>query len=152
MSDVDAPAVPIATGPGVGEGGDGLDATGPEQREHTRQEPGLAQRLDIVKQGKPVENYRLGRLEVGEEGAEGVRHAGPEHCNTNQVGAVVQAKSKAVRRQLVEVVVVAEEVGGFGSVDRSDLITVGYKRLACSVTMPPHDALLAPALTEVGSG
>jgi hypothetical protein len=29
---------------------------------------------------------------------------------------------------------------------------VRYKRLACSVTMPPHDALLAPALTEVGSG
>ena len=45
-----------------------------------------------------------------------------------------------------------EEVGGFGSADRSDLITARYKRLACSVTMPPHDALLAPALTEVGSG
>ena len=75
MSDVDAPAVPIATGPGVGEGGDGFDAPGPEQREHTCQEPGLAQRLDIVKQRKPVENYRLGRLEVGKERAEGVRHA-----------------------------------------------------------------------------
>src|ERR1700674_625968 len=108
MSDVDAPPVSIATWPGVGEGGDGLDAIGPEQREHPRQEPGLSQCLDTVKQRKPVENYRLGRLEVGEEGAEGVRHAGPEHCNTNQVGAVVQAKSKAVRRQLVEVVVVAE--------------------------------------------
>jgi hypothetical protein len=152
MSDVDAPAVPIATWPGVGEGGDGLDASGPEQREHPRQEPGLSQCLDIVKQRKPVENYRLGRLEVREEGAEGVRHAGSEHCNPDQVGAAAQAKSKAVGRQLVEVVVIPEEVGGFGSADRSDLITARYKRLACSVTMPPHDALLAPALTEVGCG
>src|SRR5260370_42323726 len=77
MSDVDAPAVPIAPGPGVGEGGDGLDASGPEQREHTRQEPGLFQRLDIVKQDKPVENYRLGWLEVGEERAESVSMPGP---------------------------------------------------------------------------
>src|SRR5438132_14151891 len=98
MSDVDAPSVPIAARPGVGEGGDGLDASGPEQREHTRQEPGLSQRLDIVKQREPVENYRLGRLEVGEEGAESVRHAGSEHCNTDQVGAAAQAKSKAVGR------------------------------------------------------
>jgi len=152
MSYVDAPAVPIAAGPGVREGGDGFDASGPEQREHARQEPGLSQRLDVVKQSKPVENYRLGRLEVGEEGAEGVRHAGPEHCNTNQVGAAEQAKSKSVGRQLVEVVVVPEEVGGFRSADRSDLITARYERLARRVTMPPHDALLAPALTEVGSG
>jgi hypothetical protein len=81
-----------------------------------------------------------------------VRHSGPEHCNTNQVGAAAQAKSKAVGRQLGEVVVVPEEVGGFGSADRSDLIAVRYERLARGVTMPPHDALLAPALTEVGSG
>ena len=81
-----------------------------------------------------------------------MRHAGPEHCNTNQIGAAAQAKSKSVGRQLVEVVVVPEEVGGFGSADRSDLVTVLYERLARGVTMPPHDALLAPALTEVGSG
>ena len=64
----------------------------------------------------------------------------------------MQAKSKAVGRQLVKVVVVPEEVGGFGSADRSDLIAVRYERLTRGVTMPPHDALLAPALTEVGSG
>jgi hypothetical protein len=152
MSDVDAPAVPIATWPGVGEGGDGFDASGPEQREHTRQEPGLSQRLDIVKQRKPVEHYRLGRLEVREEGAEGVRHAGSQHRDADQVGALKQAKSKAVGWQLVEVVVVPEEVGGFESADRSDLRAVRYERLTRGVTMPPDDALLAPALTEVGSG
>jgi hypothetical protein len=35
--------------------------------------------------------------------------------------------------------------------DGSDLVTVRYERLTRGVTMPPHDALLAPALTEVGS-
>jgi hypothetical protein len=81
-----------------------------------------------------------------------VRHAGSEHCNTDQVGAAAQAKSKAVGRQLVEVVVVPKEVGGFGSADRSDFVTARFERLARRVTMPPHDALVAPALTEVGSG
>ena len=81
-----------------------------------------------------------------------MRHAGSEHCNAHQVGAAAQAKSKPIGGQFVEVVVIPEEVGGFGSADRSDLITARYKRLACSVTMPPHDALLAPALTEVGRG
>src|ERR1700730_6398259 len=141
MPDVDAPAVPIATWPWVGEGGDRLDASGTKQREHTGQEPGLSQRLDIVKQRKPVEHYRLGRLEVGEEGPEGVRHAGPEHCNAHQVGAAAQAKSKPIGGQFVEVVVVPEEVGGLGSVDRSDLITARFERLARRVTMPPNDAL-----------
>ena len=55
-------------------------------------------------------------------------------------------------RQLVEVVVVTEEVSGFGPGDRSDLIAVRYERLTRGVTMPPHDALIAPALTEVGGG
>jgi len=81
-----------------------------------------------------------------------VRHAGPKHRNADQVRAAEQAKSKAVGRQLVEVVVIPEEVGGFGSADRSDLVTVLYERLARGVTMPLLDALLAPALTEVGSG
>jgi hypothetical protein len=87
-----------------------------------------------------------------EEGAEGVRHAGSEACNTDQVGAAAQAKSKAVGPQLVGVVVVPKEVGGFGSADRSDLIAVRYEGLIRGVTIPPADVLLAPALTEVGSG
>jgi DNA-binding SARP family transcriptional activator len=63
-----------------------------------------------------------------------------------------QAESKPVGWQVVEVVVVQEEVGGLASADGSDLVTVRYERLTRGVTMPPHDALLAPALTEVGSG
>jgi len=85
MSDVDAPAEPVATGPGVGEGGDGLDASGPEQCEHTRQEPGLSQRLDIVKQRKPVENHRLGRLEVGNSAPRVCGMPGPSNRNADQV-------------------------------------------------------------------
>jgi len=70
--------------------------------------------LDIVKQREPVKDKRLGRLEVGEEGAEGVRHAGSQDGDADQVGAVEQAESKPVGWQFVEVVVVPEEFGGLG--------------------------------------
>jgi len=81
-----------------------------------------------------------------------VGHAGSQDGDADQVGAAEQTESKPVGWQFVEVVVVPEEVGGLGSADRSDLIAVRYERLTRGVTMPPHDALLAPALTEVGSG
>jgi len=102
---------------------------------------------------EPVQDQRLGRrLEVGEERAEGVRHAESQHGDADQVGAAEQAESKPVGWQFVEVVVVPEEVGGLGSANRSDFITAGYECLASGVPMPPHDALLMPALAEVGGG
>src|SRR5713226_7725641 len=67
-----------------------------------------------------------------------MRHPGSQHRDADQVGGLKQAESKAVRWQLGEVVVVSEEVGGFGSADRSDLITARFERLARRVTMPPH--------------
>ncbi len=118
---------------------------------NTREEPGLSQRLDVIEQGESVQDQRLGsRREVGEERAEGVGHAGSQDGDADQVGAAEQTESKPVGWQFVEVVVVPEEVGGLGSADRSDLIAERYERLARGVPMPPHDALLPPALAKVG--
>jgi hypothetical protein len=42
-----------------------------------------------------------------------------QHRNADQVRAAGRAKSKLVGRRLVEVVVIPEEVGGFGSADQT---------------------------------
>jgi hypothetical protein len=78
-----------------------------------------------------------------------VWHAGSQHSDADQVGTAEQAESKPVGWQFVKVVVFPEEVGGLGSADRSDVVTMGCERLASGVPMPPHDALLAPTLAEV---